>query len=188
MGELNSALSSGKDVKLSSDIDMSNSSLKIENNNTFDGNGYTLNSDKQVVITTTGGTIKNLVIDGEGEPSENGTDSKRGIFNNGENGNPKATSDVNIENVQFLNLGYAFNLYAVESETANLYMTDCKIQGWSSFTGFDAAFFTDCEFIRGTYHNDPLFDGAIRPYDDVTFEDCDFAQDFKIANDLGYSL
>lgn len=133
-----------------------------------------------VEVNEDGGTIRNLVIDGDNKEGEG--KSKRGISNTEKS--DYATKDVCVENVQFLNLGYAFNLYAVESETVNLYMTGCKIQNWSSFTGFDAAFFTDCEFIRGTYYTpDSYFNGGIRPYDDVTFDNCDFAEGFKIVND-----
>ena len=189
MGELSSALSSGKDVKLSADVELTEN-LSVEGA-IFDGSGKTLTLEKggvQTFIEKIDGTIKNLTIDGEGEATTIWDDvnsefkSKRGIFNTSN----KSTSDVTIENVTFLNLGYAFNLYAVESEDVNLNLKDCTIEGWSSFTGFDKATFNGCKFKIGSYFpagNE--FNGAIRPYDETLFENCDFEDGFKVMNDLG---
>lgn len=185
MQELSKALASGKDVKLNDNVAL-DQTLTVAGG-ILDGGGKTLESEERfmVKVNENGGTIKNLVIDGDNEEGEG--KSKRGISNTEKS--DYATKDVCIENVQFLNLGYAFNLYAVKSETVNLYMTGCKIQNWSSFAGFDAAFFTNCEFIRGTYYTpDSYFNGGIRPYDDVTFDNCDFAEGFKIVNDKSLSI
>ena len=189
MGELNSALSSGKDVKLSGNIDSSEDIVKIESNNTLDGQGNTMISDQKRMITTTGGTIKNIIIDGKNLKSAT-AETKRGIFNDGKEGTQKATADVNLENVTFTGLGYAFNLYAESGSGAKLSVIDCNIEGWSSFTGFDSAIFESCKFTMGNYFTitDPLtqfWNGCVNCHVNTVFEDCDFENGFKIGSGNG---
>ena len=176
----------GTEVSFPSDVKTS-TTLNV-NGKTLDGNGYTLTSDAQAIlkVTTTGGTIKNLTVDGNNQRTSDGK-ATRGIYNESAGHADYTISDVNIENVKFTGTAYTFNLYAVAGSDAKLNVTDCTLQGWTSFTNFASTSFKDCDFTMGTYYN-PIptgeigWNGCVRPYNQTTFENCDFAPGFLLMD------
>jgi hypothetical protein len=155
----------------------------IVNNIILDGQGSTITSDLQSILTTKGGTIKNLVIDGNNAFTAD-SKGKRGIYN----ASTPAADNVFLENLTIVGTGYTFNIYG--KDDADLNVTNCYLEGWTSFTGFEVANFFDCKFTVGRYYNTNIsgqeyWNGCVRPYNKTTFENCDFEVGFKIMNGAG---
>ena len=89
---------------------------------------------------------------------------------NGEGSDQYAKGDLAINN-SYLDGTYAMNLYAVEGSGAKLTANNSAFKGWSSFTGWESAEFTNCIFAlnsEGTYN-------MLRPYDDTVLNNCELS-------------
>ena len=127
----------------------------------FDGNGHTLtvnkaNSTWDSVISTTGGTIKNITVSG----------AFRGIFM------PGASADLIIDNVTFENVIYTFNSDA-GSEDYSVTVKNSRLNGWTSFSNCHKSVdFENCSFGEGSGYK------LCRPYNVSTFTNCEFVNGF----------
>ena len=127
----------------------------------FDGNGHTLtvnnaNSTWDSVISTTGGTIKNITVSG----------AFRGIFM------PGASADLIIDNVTFEDVIYTFNSDA-GSEDYSVTVKNSRLNGWTSFSNCHKSVdFENCSFGEGSGYK------FCRPYNVSTFTNCEFVKGF----------
>lgn len=128
----------------------------------FDGNGHTLtvnkaNSTWDSVISTTGGTIKNITVSG----------AMRGIFM------PGASADLIIDNVTFENVIYTFNSDA-GSKDYSVTVKNSRLNGWTSFSNCHKSVdFENCSFGEGSGYK------FCRPYNVSTFTNCEFVKGFE---------
>lgn len=104
------------------------------------------------------------VIDttGEGE-------SLRALYNDG-NTSPRVTKDLVIKN-SYLDGTYAMNVYGTVGGTAKLIVEDTTLAGWTSYTNFVSAEFTNCKFMinsKGTQNH-------LRAYCPTTLTNCELA-------------
>lgn len=108
------------------------------------------------------------VIDGMVIVDETATKNLRALYKNG------MTGDLTITNSYFSGQ-YAMNVTAKEDADAVLSATNTAFYGWTSFSGFDAADFTDCVFGEGTVDiNTGEAYNYVRAYDDTVFTNCEF--------------
>ena len=127
----------------------------------FDGNGHTLtvnnaNSTWDSVISTTGGTIKDVTVSG----------AMRGIFM------PGASADLIIDNVTFEDVIYTFNSDA-GSEDYSVTVKNSRLNGWTSFSDCHKSVdFENCSFGEGSGYK------FCRPYNVSTFTNCEFVKGF----------
>lgn len=138
----------------------------VHNNGcTINGNGYTLtvtgaDSTWDCAIYTTGGTIKDLTING----------AFRGIFTAG------LSSDLYVDNCVIDNVCYTFS--ADGSGDYDVSFTNTTLNGWTSYTsGFQSVSFTDCTFGKGTGGYQYAY---LRPYSDTTITNCEFSEGFEL--------
>lgn len=176
------ALTSGKDVVFTDDIEASLSENAIysdpvaiiqKEGGIIDGNGCSLDIKNPqyngYAIETYGGTIKNLTID---------STVGRGIVIS----LPK--EDIYIDNVIVDGPGYAIN--TTEHNGKKLIVTNSTIKGWTSLAGLDSVSFTKCAFGENTskyWQNmgyDQDYDRLVRPYVTATFTDCEFEKGYYI--------
>lgn len=185
VAELTGALAAGEDVVVAKDID----EIPVETiapygnyygikvaGNVVDGGGNALSFDKGLMknskydnygIMTSGGTIKNVTVDGV----------FRGIMI------MSATEDVILDNVHVggTEIGYALNTGEHATvEGVDLIVTNSSFDGWSSFAGIASASFTDCTFGVGSYFNSWPYDSLIKPYVTTTFTNCEFAKNYYL--------
>ena len=136
----------------------------VQNGGILDGNGRTLsvtNQDKEYVILTYGGIIKNLKIDY----------GFRGIVLYA------PTEDVILDNVDIGGeVCYAINTaeHPKEEDEIKLTVTNSTIRGWTSFAGLKSASFTNCIFGQGDYYKSDS-GRLIKPYIDTLLKDCEFS-------------
>lgn len=180
--EINAALSEGKDIVFTKDIEASLSKTAIygtpvaiiqDKGAVIDGNGCSLDIKNPqydgYAIETYGGTIKNLTID---------STVGRGIVIS----LPK--EDIYIDNVIVDGPGYAIN--TTEHNGKKLIVTNSTIKGWTSLAGLDSVSFTKCAFGENTskyWQNmgyDQDYDRLVRPYVTATFTDCEFEKGYYI--------
>ncbi len=109
---------------------------------------------------TEGETINNMVIIDKSDELTN----LRALYKN------NMTGDLVVKNSIFDGT-YAMNVTAVETENAKLVCEDTTFMGWTSYSGWKTATFTNCTFQVNT---NPECYNVIRPYDDTTFTGCDF--------------
>lgn len=179
---LTEALKDGKNVVLNESIEADpatvapygNLVLFTHKGGVFDGNGETITMNDVVnahssvdnyAIMTSGGTIKNLNVNG----------GFRGIMIM----NP--TQDIYLDNV---NVGGDTVCYALNTGegdgTKNLTITNSTICGWSSIgTAVKSVNFTNCTFGQGTYYTN-VYGRLVKPYVDTVFENCEFISKFYI--------
>lgn len=161
--ELTTALEKGGRVAIGTDLALTKEVLVDDT--ILDGGGFTLTgpeSQDGVVetengVTVAGGTVENVTILGK----------YRAI---GDRKGKGADQDVRLKNVTVdggssyaLNFGYG-------NGQAGLYVDDSTLLGWSSYTKFKQAIFTNCTFgwsADGTQ-------GNLRPYIDTTLVGCKF--------------
>ena len=169
---LDAALNAGKSVVLNYDIKI-NSSNTIANSgygatgvtvagNVLDGNGHKLGVNAwntwDCAVNTTGGTIKNIIINS----------GMRGIFMG------SATADVYIDNVTIDGTIYTFNSDGGSKEYG-VYISNSTLNGWTSFSDVHKeVVFTNCSFGEGQGY------AFCRPYNATTFVGCDFSEGFKV--------
>ena len=158
----------GKDFTISATINNSYGKTALLQNNggTIDGNGYTLSAEGangtwDSAISTNGGTIKNLAIDG----------SMKTLFIN-----KKLTSDLYIENVIIGKNSSTYGFFCDHQiGDYSVYFKDSVINGWASFaanTGEGIFSFSNCTF---GWNNTYAF---CRPYADTTFTNCEFEEGY----------
>ena len=173
--ELDSALSSGEDVVLGTDLTFSASDTTANSGygatgvsvkgGTFDGNGKTLtvtnaNGTWGCAVNTKAGTVKNLTVNG----------AFRGIFMGG------ATGDVFIDNVVIDKVCYTFNSDAGNKDYG-VYISNSTLNGWTSYSDVHKeVVFTDCTFGQGTGGYKYAF---CRPYNESVFENCVFEEGYE---------
>lgn len=108
-------------------------------------------------ITVAGGTLENIIVKG----------NYRTV---GDRKGAGADEDVRLKNV-VVDGGesYAIN-FGYGNGQASLYAENCTLNGWSSYTKFQKAIFTDCTFG----FNASGSQGALRPYIDTSLVGCKF--------------
>lgn len=172
--DVSDALASGGTVDLVEDVSnekqtVSNSYGKTgysqTNGGVLNGNGNTMtvtgaNGTWDSAINTTGGTIKNLTIDG----------GFRGIFVNHNSSN---CSKVYLENVIISNSVYTIS--CDQGSGNGLEATNCVFNGWTSYAAsLGDVTFTNCSFGKGAGY------AFCRPYATTTFVGCDFAEGYTL--------
>ncbi|MBE6182163.1 MAG: hypothetical protein E7148_05670 [Rikenellaceae bacterium] len=168
------ALENGKDVVLTSDVNinpagMSNAygttGINVKNGQTIDGGGNTLDikgagGTWDSGINTTGGLIKNITITG----------SFRGIFinHNSDHCEPVVLDNVIID-------GTTYTISCDQGMNQNLIATNSTFNGWTSYAAtIGTVSFTDCKFGEGRGY------AFCRPYAPTTFTNCDFAEGYAM--------
>lgn len=135
--------------------------INIKNDQTLNGNGYTLDvkgagGTWDSGINITGGTIKNITVTG----------SFRGIFINH---NSTKVGKVYLENVT--TIGTTYTISCDQGTNNGLEATDCKFYGWTSFAGtLGETKFTNCTFGKGNGYN------YSRPYAPTSYVNCTFEE------------
>ena len=136
----------------------------IVNGQVLDGGGFTVTGPKynqedpttENAITVAGGTVENVTVKG----------AYRGI---GDNKNNRADGDVRLKNVtvdsdtNVLNFGYG-------NGEGGLHVENSTLTGWTSYTKFKEALFTNCTF--GWCESGA--NGNLRPYINTTLVGCKF--------------
>lgn len=161
--KLNAAFQSSGYVELSASLSLS-SSVQMTTDGVFDGRDYTLTAPTYVEgqantengIAMSGGRLKNITILG-------------GYRCLGDTAAIPQTGAVRLENVTVDGPNYALN-FGYGRFNQQLVAEESKFYGWSSYTGFNAATFTDCTFgwdSTGSY-------GNLRPYVDTILIGCRF--------------
>lgn len=166
------ALDSGLDVTLMQDVSGAATDSNgygatgvYVNGSTLDGNGNTIsvsnaNGTWDSAVGTSGGTIKNLNIEG----------AFRGIFTGGLN------SDLYLDNVYVDKVCYTFNADGTYADTYSLIVTNSTFNGWTSYSDiFKEVSFTNCNFGKGTGGYTYAY---MRPYNDSTFTSCVFEENY----------
>ena len=158
--ELKKVLASGKNVVLASNVALANvDECVVMSTAMFDGNGKTITynggrvGESSVgVVTTSGGKISNLTI--------NGQDNGRALYVT------KLTSDLVVSDCT-LSGAYSFNLNsATKNENAIISFIDTRFISWTSYDNVAKhAYFTGC-----------TFDDILRPYGDTTLTNCKFTK------------
>ena len=157
--ELKKALASKQTTILSSDIALLSTSDCITmtggmldgNDKTITYGGERVNDSSVGVLTTSGGKISNLTIDGQ----ENG----RALYVT------KLESNLQVSDCTF-DGAYSFNLNSAETnEDAVVSFKDTTFRTWTSYANV----------ARHVYFTDCTFEGNLRPYGDTTLANCDFA-------------
>ena len=141
---------------------------------TVDGDGYTLTVDgayssaggTNCAVLFHGGTLKDITIVG----------GNRCIFMD------TIDADVVFDNIVIDTEGsYGFNTGYTGGLTAYTFTaTDSVFSGWNSYGAhFASVTFTNCEFVKNA-------DGicVLRPYNDTTVEDCNFAKGAEIHTEM----
>ena len=156
--ELKNVLASGKNVVLASNIALANvDECVVMSTAMFDGNGKTITynggrvGESSVgVVTTSGGKISNLTI--------NGQDNGRALYVT------KLASDLVVSDCT-LSGAYSFNLNsATKNDNALISFIDTRFTSWTSYANVaNHVYFTSCTF------NDVL-----KPYGDTTLTNCTF--------------
>ncbi len=81
---------------------------------------------------------------------------------------------------------YAMNVTANEAADAVLTVSDTVLYGWTSFSGFDSATFTNCTFGEGTVDSTGSAYNYVRSYDETTFTNCEFkGSTLSVQNEKG---
>lgn len=188
--DLNNALATANaEVTMVEDVTAS-AVVEMKAGTTLDGNGnvLTLASDDNGTyakgISTAGGSIKNLVIDGQNKKSATNQKGYRAIFIE----NP--TEDVIIDNVSISGVAYTMNTVGVDAaDNLKLVVSNSTLVGWTSYVNFASAMFNNCHFGVGSYYDaatiaaHPGWNGCIRPYDTTTLSNCTFDSGFQLMLD-----
>lgn len=173
---LRSATAAGKNIVLSRQIDVKTAEERIfMNGGVLDGAGNkitytggrvdaagkpyvegTSTGDKLSagVVTTNGGVISNLVIEGKDNEGKN---DGRALYVTG------LTSDLTVSKCT-LSGSYSFNINSKEKTDHVVRFTSCFLNNWTSYDNVAARVeFTDCEFAD-----------VLRPYGDTVLTNCNF--------------
>ena len=188
--DLNNALATANaEVTMVEDVTAS-AVVEMKAGTTLDGNGNMLtlasadNGTYAKGISTAGGSIKNLVIDGQNKKSTPNNKGYRAIFIE----NP--TEDVIIDNVSISGVAYTMNTVGVDAaDNLKLVVSNSTLVGWTSYVNFASAMFNNCHFGVGSYYDaatiaaHPGWNGCIRPYDTTTLSNCTFDSGFQLMLD-----
>lgn len=171
------ALKNGANVTLTEDVETEatttapygNKVAFVHNGGVFDGNGNKLDVEcygDDYAIMTSGGTIKNLIIE----------EGCRAIVI------MSPTQDIILDNL-YVAGDILYPINTAEHATVagvDLIVTNSWFGGWSSFAGVESASFTNCYFIYGDYGYGWPYDCLVKPYINTTFTECDFANGYYI--------
>ena len=160
--ELTAALADSGRITLGADIALTGEVLL--NGQVFNGGGYTLtgpayaegNELSENAITLTAGTVENVVVKG----------AYRGI---GDRKGYGASGDIRINNVVVDSDTYVLNFGNGDGQ-GKLFVSGSTLLGWTSYTKFAEAQFTDCTF--GWCESGQ--NGNLRPYINTTLIGCKF--------------
>ena len=161
--ELTAALQTEARVTIGADLTLTQEVLV--NGKILNGGGFTLTgpvSQDGVVetengITVAGGTVENVTIIGK----------YRAI---GDRKGMGANQDVRLKNIT-VDGGNAYALnFGYGSGSASLFVDDSTLLGWSSYTKFQQAIFTNCTFGWSADGSS----GNLRPYINTTLTGCHF--------------
>ena len=177
--ELGEALSSGGNVMLSDNITVS--STLAMNGGVLDGSGNTVAATTSVgtgnaTINPTGGTIKNLVVEGTGN-----TRSPYGIGSI-QFSNTTLTEDIYIENVDVNKTRMAIDLNANGN---SVYVKDCELANMIQIANQEEAVFEDCHFYCDGTTPAMLGNGTnnIMLLGNMTFINCHFEENINLYVD-----
>ena len=154
---LQSALSKEGNVQLITNVEIGDAEDRVVmtggvlygNGKEIAYNGGRVNESSVGVVTTFGGTIKNLTIDG----GEDG----RALYVT------KLTSDLSVSDC-VLSGAYAFNLNSADKTDYTLAFANTTFKSWTSYANVvKCANFTDC-----------TFEAILKPYGDSTLTNCAF--------------
>ena len=161
--DLAAALANGGRVALGADLQLTQEILV--KGSILDGGRFTVTGpeakegvvETENGITVAGGTVENVTIKGK----------YRAI---GDRKDAGANSDVRLKNVKVDGAdSYALN-FGYGNGSAGLYVDDSTLCGWSSYTKFQQAIFTNCTFGYSENGNQ----GNLRPYINTTLVGCKF--------------
>ena len=147
-------LKSGENVCLTSDV-TSSSILTVSAGAVLDGNGKTVTANGvdayESFIAVREGTVQNIVVEGAFR-----------ALGTGGSGSYPMTGDAYYKNVTVVGSTYGFNISYGGGH--KIYVEDCTIGDWNSYSGLSGAEFTNCTFIaQGNYKASQVV------YGDVTF-------------------
>ena len=129
-------------------------------------------------VTTKGGFLKDLNVVGYGNRADNGF-ATYGVKLAG------LKADVNLYNVKVSGFGYALNTGSI-TEKYTLYVENCSLEGWVSYSSLKAAKFINTAFTFGTYFTtvDPtkinINNGNLKPYVTTTLKNCSFEKGYGL--------
>ena len=161
--ELTAALENGSRVALGADLTLTKEVLV--KGQILEGGGFTLTgpepqedvAETENGITVAGGTVENVKV----------VSTYRAI---GDRKGMGANSDVRLKNVTVDGIkSYALN-FGYGNGQASLFAEDSTLLGWSSYTKFQQALFTNCTFGW----NSTGSQGNLRPYINTTLVGCKF--------------
>lgn len=159
---LQTALEQGGAVKLEADLDVTESVVVYGGE--FDGGGHTItgpqyeegNVRTENTLTVVSGIVRDVTLTGKyrciGDTSAN-----------------RRVGEVRLYNVTVDGETYALNFGYGKNEE-KLIAEGCHLYGWSSYTGFSEALFTDCTFGWDSTGSQ----GNLRPYINTTLIGCRF--------------
>ena len=167
------ALDNGKDVILNNDITLNAERSNAYgatgitvNNQTLDGNGYTLTVNKangtwDSAIFIKSGTVKNITV----------KNAFRGIFTS-----DACNGDIYLDNVEFKDVVYTFNSDGTpNTREGSVYISNSKLNGWTSFSNtHEIVVFTNCTFGEGSGY------AFCRPYNKTEFNSCVFEEGYSV--------
>lgn len=171
--ELRSALDAGGYVVLGADLTLSKE-VTVTSNTVLDCGGFTITgpelqkaideetqktvnvADTENALTVRGGTVQNVTIKG----AYRGIGDRKGFGVNG---------DVRLKNVDIDSQTYVINFGYGDSQSC-LYAENSTFRGWSSYTKFKEAQFTNCTFAWDSTGGN----GNLRPYINTTLINCKF--------------
>lgn len=166
---LQSALDKGGSIQLITDVEISGvENCVTMNGGVLYGNGKVItysgerNNESSVgVLTTSGGTIKNLTING----GKNG----RALYIT------KLTEDLFVSDCT-LSGAYSFNLNSATATEYTINFTNTIFENWTSYSNaMSCANFTGCTFLDGA---------TLRPYGETILTDCEFKAETLDASKL----
>ena len=180
--DLQEAIKEGKNVNFTSDVNIKKNELGSNaygvtgitqlNGGVIDGNGYTLSVKSygtwDSAINTTGGTIKNLIVDS----------GFRGIFinHNSSHSEPVILEDVIID-------GPTYTISCDQGTNSGLTATNSTFNGWTSY----AATIGDVEFVNCNFGEGSGYK-FMRPYAKTTLTNCNFSAGYEIDSRAATTL
>ena len=175
--ELVAALTAGKDVVLTDDVEMESATTAPYGNKyavkldggVLDGNGKELHMEcygDDYGIMTTGGTIKNITI-------QEGCRAVMIMY---------PQYDIILDNVNIGGDGvlYPINTGEGGAEGVDLIVTNSTLAGWTSYGLIESASFTNVKFEQGTYYGDSVYGRVLKPYVNTTLTDCSFVEHMNL--------
>ena len=158
--QLQTALGNSGNTLLADSIKIEKETDRVTmNGGVLDGNGKTVsytgtrdaNDNSVGVVTTNGGTVRNLTIQG---------DNGRALYIT------NLTSDLYVSNCTFSG-AYSFNLNSANVTGYTMTFANTTFKSWTSYANvMNHAYFTDCKF-----------EATLKPYGDTTLTNCTFGSE-----------